>query len=213
MFPPDKELPGNVKLHVQDVKTPFPDHFIGSFDAVHIRLLVCALHTHEDWVDVARSAFTLLKPGGYIQWCESAFTDILPGGLRREGVQASARQPAADRHIVETVGFMGDILRRGWSTLPEIFRNDLGCSQVLRDVFSTDRAMHDPDLARRTSSYIAILPFSNMYSAMCAAGRITDSKEEQEKHLADIREDFVTDMEQGFYIRWNIHVAVGRKAS
>jgi len=68
LFPSDLEA--NLKLHVQDVKSPFNSYWHGQFDAVHIRFLVPAMSV-ADWAVVLANAVSILRPGGWLQWCEN----------------------------------------------------------------------------------------------------------------------------------------------
>jgi hypothetical protein len=54
---------------VLDVKKPVPTELHGTFDLVHIRMLLGGLTT-PDWSMVAANEYQLLKPGGWIQWHE-----------------------------------------------------------------------------------------------------------------------------------------------
>jgi ubiquinone/menaquinone biosynthesis C-methylase UbiE len=54
---------------VLDIKEPVPEELRGTFDLVHIRMLLGGLVT-PDWSLVATNVYQLLKPGGWIQWHE-----------------------------------------------------------------------------------------------------------------------------------------------
>jgi SAM-dependent methyltransferase len=54
----------------------YPDNF---FDYIHQRLLVTAL-TSEDWNNVLKELFRVLKPGGYIELAELSFFDLTDVG-------------------------------------------------------------------------------------------------------------------------------------
>ncbi|KAF4338129.1 methyltransferase domain protein [Fusarium beomiforme] len=68
-----KDLPSNVKLSLGNVFEPIPEHLVGQYDLVHVRLLMVALKA-GDWEPVARNLQSLLRPGGYILWDETGFT-------------------------------------------------------------------------------------------------------------------------------------------
>jgi SAM-dependent methyltransferase len=69
-FPPVEKLPRNVRLQVLDAKGSVPSDMRGKYDIVIIRYLVAAMGP-QDWEVVARNAFMLLKPGGWLQWMEA----------------------------------------------------------------------------------------------------------------------------------------------
>ena len=72
-FPATSALPSNVELLVHNFFDPFPNGLLGTFDVVHMRLMMLAMK-HGDWIKVLRNILTSLKPGGWIQWTE---VDIL----------------------------------------------------------------------------------------------------------------------------------------
>jgi ubiquinone/menaquinone biosynthesis C-methylase UbiE len=67
------QFPANIdsgcKFSVLDIKKPVPEELRGTFDLVHIRMLLGGLVT-PDWALVAANVYQLLKPGGWIQWHE-----------------------------------------------------------------------------------------------------------------------------------------------
>ncbi|MCJ1479794.1 hypothetical protein MMC13_008480 [Lambiella insularis] len=75
-FPPASWLPTNVHLHLHDIYHPFPEHFRGVFNVVHLRLFL-TLSTDQA-KRILENATALLKPGGYVQWVEHDKTAIEP---------------------------------------------------------------------------------------------------------------------------------------
>lgn len=59
----------NVQFQQHDALIPFPEEIQGTFDLVHVRLLVLGLKT-DDWDIAIRNAIALLKPGGWLFWEE-----------------------------------------------------------------------------------------------------------------------------------------------
>lgn len=74
-FPPSTWLPSNVELHVHDIYEPFPESFVGQFDVVHLRLFLSLSATKVS--SIICNIFTLLKPGGHVQWVEHDKTEII----------------------------------------------------------------------------------------------------------------------------------------
>ncbi|RYP64367.1 hypothetical protein DL770_009210 [Monosporascus sp. CRB-9-2] len=66
-----KTLPENVKLGFADMYQLFPEELHGRFDVVHIRLIVCAAKKGMG-VWLARNVLSLLRPGGWLVWAETA---------------------------------------------------------------------------------------------------------------------------------------------
>jgi SAM-dependent methyltransferase len=64
------EVSKNVSFSVMDAKSAPPAELKGQFDVVTLRYVGPAMQAHDDWERVARNAFELLKPGGYVQWVE-----------------------------------------------------------------------------------------------------------------------------------------------
>ncbi|KAL3448774.1 hypothetical protein BJX65DRAFT_306779 [Aspergillus insuetus] len=66
--PPKEWLPANASLHKWDVFTELPEHLIGRYDIIHVRLLVFVVK--GDPTGILRSLVKMLKPGGWLQWSE-----------------------------------------------------------------------------------------------------------------------------------------------
>ncbi|KAK3311847.1 hypothetical protein B0H66DRAFT_575676 [Apodospora peruviana] len=65
---PRKWLPDNLSLRQWSVFENVPEDLVGTFDIVNVRLIVFVIE--EDPAPVLRNLLKLLKPGGYLQWCE-----------------------------------------------------------------------------------------------------------------------------------------------
>jgi hypothetical protein len=72
-FPPASALPANVNLSFGNVLEPFPAELLGTYDLVHVRLLMYGLQSHE-WEIAARNLAALVKPEGYLLWEETGYT-------------------------------------------------------------------------------------------------------------------------------------------
>jgi chemotaxis methyl-accepting protein methylase len=70
-FPAESALPSNAKFLNHNVLTPFPKELHGTFDFVHVRLLIVALKA-GDWEIALRNLHQLLKPGSWLLWEEMA---------------------------------------------------------------------------------------------------------------------------------------------
>jgi len=66
-YPGLLDLPSNVKLLKQDILSPWPEDWKGTFDFVHQRHTMASAGSFEQAIKVTRSLFELLKPGGWLQ--------------------------------------------------------------------------------------------------------------------------------------------------
>ncbi|KAI0201102.1 UMTA methyltransferase family protein [Astrocystis sublimbata] len=67
--PPSETLPSGVKFRQWDVREDVPDDLKGVYDIINVRFFAFVLLNDEIPRVVAR-LFSLLKPGGYLQWGE-----------------------------------------------------------------------------------------------------------------------------------------------
>ncbi|RYP61548.1 hypothetical protein DL769_007648 [Monosporascus sp. CRB-8-3] len=65
---PKEWLPNNLSIREWSVFDDVPEDLVGTFDIVNVRLIVFVIE--EDPAPVLRNLTKLLKPGGYLQWCE-----------------------------------------------------------------------------------------------------------------------------------------------
>lgn len=89
-----------VSLHILDaVSEPHkvPSELVGTFDIVHIRLLIAAISNNNP-IPVLKTALALLKPGGFLQWTE-IFTEAAPTGEHKEGKKCLMREMTTDSHL------------------------------------------------------------------------------------------------------------------
>lgn len=89
-FPPAQWLPKSVKLHTQDIFDAFPEHLLGQYDVVHLRLFLTLSKaqirpllrnvvkllsmypptTRELETNSIDRANIFKGPGGFLQWTE-----------------------------------------------------------------------------------------------------------------------------------------------
>ncbi|KAJ5493302.1 hypothetical protein N7539_002048 [Penicillium diatomitis] len=89
--PPREWLPERLHLHHWDLFTPVPDHMVGKYDVVHLRLLILVVQ-NSDPTPVIQNVARLLKPGGYVQW-----DDLNYPGTHIRRANPSMKAPAFDR--------------------------------------------------------------------------------------------------------------------
>ncbi|KAI1366315.1 UMTA methyltransferase family protein [Xylaria arbuscula] len=68
--PPSQTLPSRVKWRHWNIKEAVPEDLIGVYNIVHVRFLAWVL-VDDDMPAFVSKLFSLLKPGGYIQWGEA----------------------------------------------------------------------------------------------------------------------------------------------
>jgi trans-aconitate methyltransferase len=197
LYPPTTSLPQNISLGELDLKQPFPEHMHGKYDLVHVRMLILAM-LPEDWEPVVRNLTTLLKPGGYLQWEEC------------EHVNAEWCRDNTDSRMEKSKYIGGAFqnslrgrLAHGWNTLPEHMRA-AGLTSVTSDVLSSETA---PQIRKRSTATIMNLIFTwaRMVNGQGGSGSMFgDSLDVLEKEAHQ-------EIESGCYLKYNIHVACGRK--
>jgi chemotaxis methyl-accepting protein methylase len=64
--------PKNITLSVLNVLDPVPQQLAGTFDVIHLRLLILGLPKNT-WEIACKNLLQLLKPGGWLQWEEANF--------------------------------------------------------------------------------------------------------------------------------------------
>jgi chemotaxis methyl-accepting protein methylase len=64
-------VPSNITFRTQNILTHFPAEFWAKYDVVHVRFWVFALNK-DDWAIAVKTLVSLLRPGGWIQWCDAA---------------------------------------------------------------------------------------------------------------------------------------------
>lgn len=75
-FGPQWTLPSNLSLGLYDLLEDVPSDLVGTFDFVHVRLLLCAGPAVDKSVFFAKFR-SLLKPGGWLQWDDLAFPNVV----------------------------------------------------------------------------------------------------------------------------------------
>ncbi|KAF2159240.1 hypothetical protein M409DRAFT_30246 [Zasmidium cellare ATCC 36951] len=190
-LPSSTQLHGNVSLRVYDAKQPPCKELRNKYDVIHLRYLNSGMG-EEDWEVVTQNIFTMLKPGGYIQWLESDF-----GGAR--GLRAN---PFTTAHVHEEIHRIMRPQLKHWSFAPRELEDILlnqGFQDVRQEVLSTDRI---PEL-RRAWSLIEIGAMEGFFPGL----RHGFSEGECREKLNAMKEEAQGDV----YVRWNIHVWIGRK--
>ncbi|KAL4913605.1 hypothetical protein BDW62DRAFT_220576 [Aspergillus aurantiobrunneus] len=65
--------PAGIDFSVHDVLKPFPPEYHNRYDLVHVRMLVTAF-VEPEYQTAVDNLFSILKPGGYLQWMELDFS-------------------------------------------------------------------------------------------------------------------------------------------
>ncbi|CAH0002141.1 unnamed protein product [Clonostachys byssicola] len=71
-FPAEDTVPSNIKFHFADALQPFPDHLHGTYDVVHIRLMMYSFRRDELQL-ATKHVRDLLKPGGWLVWEDTGY--------------------------------------------------------------------------------------------------------------------------------------------
>lgn len=95
---PKEWLPKNLSLRQWSVFDDVPEDLVGTFDIVNVRLIVFVIE--EDPVPVLRHLLKLLKPGGYLQWCEidleSQHVETIAPGIPTDCLEAVQKLTVVD---------------------------------------------------------------------------------------------------------------------
>ncbi|OTA58982.1 hypothetical protein K449DRAFT_467163 [Hypoxylon sp. EC38] len=95
---PREWLPKNLSLREWSVFDDVPEDLVGTFDIVNVRLIVFVIE--EDPVPVLRGLLKLLKPGGYLQWCEidleSQHIETIAPGIPTDCLEAVQKLTVVD---------------------------------------------------------------------------------------------------------------------
>ncbi|KAF1934101.1 S-adenosyl-L-methionine-dependent methyltransferase [Didymella exigua CBS 183.55] len=200
-LPPDS-LPPNVTLGHGDFLTPLPQELHGTFDLVNIRLIIISLGRVEVWQRVLRNVLALLKPGGAICWTEGDF--LVARGFRGAGLESTA-----GHHLTRAQVQLNSTLSRRFGYSFPSFRGlfeDGGLQGVEEDVLSTDR---DPS----QRSEFTDLGIGAVFGGLRNLAKIREEGSWDEEEVERRRVSAVEDRESGAYLRWDIHIGVGFKAS
>lgn len=115
--PPQEWLPPNVSLRRWNIFDDPPEKMLGTYDLVHVRLLVLML-TDVDPQPVIRRFFSLLKPGGFLQWDDLDCVNI---SIKRVGSGKGDREARLTPTLDGIVEMNRVDHRFDWTTrLPEL---------------------------------------------------------------------------------------------
>ncbi|PYH65786.1 class I SAM-dependent methyltransferase [Aspergillus vadensis CBS 113365] len=189
LFPPATTLPPNVQLFPLDVLEPVPEHLVGTYDLVHVRLIVAGL-LPSSWSGVVKNLCRLLKPGGALQWEECNFGSAwhLRGG---ENTTCSA----ARRLSKLFRDGIGEQLRHGWDSLDNNMLS-AGLVNVGHDMVSSDRI---PGTRKAVSKngMVALISFARKRGGI------------PPEELESVVEQAYKDIDSGCYVRYDTHIFWG----
>lgn len=190
--PPKQWLPPNITLKTWNIFDDVPQHMIGIYDVVHVRLLVLVVQK-GDPRKILRNLICMLKPGGYIQWDELNYP-----GTHVKNSSNSSLTPALDelREMVYSRGRNDWILQ-----LPDFF--------IQEGLLDTE-IYHFQDLPEfaRANGEQHLLTMEEFASSLAEVGH----REEAAKIFRLIR-DVGQEVLDGAALSMPRVVCVGRKAS
>jgi hypothetical protein len=197
-FPQPSKLPENVELRLLDAKQPPPTELHGQYDVIFLRFLNIGM-VPDDWAKVAYTAFTMLKPGGSLQWYEGEFRNC------RWPLQSNPSSSTAA--LREAFGMWFD-------TMPELdFLTD-NLSRILTETgfrsIETARNSTDKDPAWR-------IEYAQYWTGAMKGGLLMRIRAglkpapPDEASLDDLVARCGKDNETGGYVRFNTHIWVAVK--
>ncbi|KAH7012152.1 S-adenosyl-L-methionine-dependent methyltransferase [Microdochium trichocladiopsis] len=119
-FPHAAWLPENLSFDVRDILTDPPNELWGTFDLVHIRLVVLVARQLDDPRRIIRHVHKLLKPGGILQWEE-----VEPLGHHRILVREGAGIDTSTTEMDEIFGVVTKAFDFTWVTqIPSLLEKE-----------------------------------------------------------------------------------------
>ncbi|KAF7191838.1 N-methyltransferase tcpN [Pseudocercospora fuligena] len=198
---PSSEQQGRCTFDILNILEPVPEHFVHSFDVVHIRYLIAALKSHE-WQIVARNVLRLLKPGCYIQWLESRFGYF-------EYLQS--KPGVTTYHLKKLIQMMVDFEVSEDKLLPSFISPGLknnvqenGFTDVQEDVFASDRVAEN----RKEANLVSI---QAVYQIVQQFIRQRGMGKEEQAAIDEIYEKAIQEINDGAYTWWTMHCVTARK--
>ena len=178
---------------------PIPHELQGRYDLVHLRLLVCGLARGE-WELAARNVLQMLKPGGFVQWHESQFRDLMVY-QSVPGVSLDSNKNLI-RAILATLESQGkmldDVLNLHKTVQAE------GFSGVEVDCFSTERV----PAVRRQLNDVQYKAVHFLGRAMTQDPRFGYSVNDVEAMAARCLEEL---KDEKAYYQWTMRVVTGQR--
>ncbi|KAL8718666.1 MAG: hypothetical protein Q9225_004219 [Loekoesia sp. 1 TL-2023] len=137
LAPHELSLPPNTSLRNWNIFNDIPSDMVGKYDVVHVRLLILVVE-NSDPSRIIQKLLELLKPGGYLQWDELDFVNMI---VNKE--DSTVQAPALDGlyNLCRSDG------KNDWSVkLPEFLSKE-GFTDPTIDYFGDSRdimrAFHD----------------------------------------------------------------------
>ncbi|OTB18370.1 hypothetical protein K445DRAFT_315184 [Daldinia sp. EC12] len=124
--PPKETLPPNITFRHWNVKDDVPEDLVGTYDIINVRFFGFVL-LNDDIPGVAAKLFSLLKPGGYLQWGEADMETLRFDKTKPENKTDNLVD------LFKLLAVQDDRLKPTWvRNLPEIFA-DAGFVDVEKD--------------------------------------------------------------------------------
>ncbi|CAK4031893.1 Hypothetical predicted protein [Lecanosticta acicola] len=202
-FPPGNQ-DGRCKFEQLNILQPIPSHLENAFDIIHIRYMVIAL-VGNDWNLVAQNAQRMLKPGGWLQWHESDFSNKRV--LQNVPGASTAAQRALFQAYLDLHTPYGKCLPDGINPglLQTVQKN--GYQDIMQDVFAIDR------VAETRTETVAVSNWALLWSAVAAAKKAPEYGYDEEG-LKELHRKATEEAEGGrIYLTWSMYIVTGRKPS
>jgi len=187
----------NIKFSLHDMRQPFPKEYLGTFDIVHIRLVIYGL-TAEIAPAVVDNLIGLLKPGGYLNWVEtSAAKEDLPK------IYPHPRLEAIERMALEFMESQGINLK-----LPVQIESLM--KERMEDVRQTQQwTASFPSMQEEVAVNILLAQRTKLRPALMAQRGA--KKEDIEKQLDALQAEGVAILKSGVMPNLPMYITVGRK--
>ncbi|KAK4098622.1 hypothetical protein N658DRAFT_499298 [Parathielavia hyrcaniae] len=217
-FPAPETLPPNVSLRTHDMRVPFPEAELGTYDLVAVRF-VSSASTRREWGQAVRNIAALLKPGaGWLQWidsCNFALYNSVPGTSRKacreiyDSVQKAFVPVKGEGDGDGDEVVLGLMMREAGNVRREAVFRDAGLVDVHEDVFSTDR-LQEPGLQLRDKGTRNVI----VCFLGCLEGLVgVEGSGWSSERIERVKQEAMREIDQGVYHTLDQVCVVGRLRS
>ncbi|EFZ04275.2 LaeA-like methyltransferase [Metarhizium robertsii ARSEF 23] len=183
----------NMTFVKHDMLKPFPQEYRGTFDLVHLRLMVLALKK-EQIATAAENAAALLKPGGYVQWSE-----VEPAKLEFT--------PTTPAITAARAAMRANSVAKGLATTPSV-----DIRAALEALSFTDLTVEDYSSAGRDEFTVPAREWTKAGARAGLRVALARSGQDGGQETADtLLDDYVRDIDAGVVPTLPLAMVVGRK--
>lgn len=205
-YPPRRTWLDNCQFSLYDVLQPVPETLKEKFDVVHMRFLLTGALRVDKAIIIER-LWSLLKPGGYLQWIELQWPSIMGtssfiphGVVPSESLKLFKAHPTA-LLIDKVIGFSSNI---GWfEDFVSTFQQAGGWQNVLQDNIPVNKGLLAAETMVGEASTSKGLRFI-LEKGLVKDAELIEKMKTMPAHLDELRAE-------GYLWTYNLSVGVARK--